>query len=167
MQHHQKYIRIAKPRVIVDPWFSTVTGHQRGGDQRVVLAKRERATDGMMSELEAKHSQKTGKNLKFSKNKCMFNRCRLEGKDIAEILVASSTKAEVRSQTRSGKPKRRRRGRKKLLLVGDDNFLPKEAHLEAFKSAGLPMRGFWTMSQRNRARLIGLSEPEPGTKRIS
>ena len=97
-------------RVIVDLWFSTVTGHQRSGNQCVVLAKREQATDGMVSELEARHSQKTGKNFKFSKNKCMFNCCRLEGKDIAEILIASSTKAEVCSQTRSGKPKRRRQG---------------------------------------------------------
>ena len=79
MQHHQKYIRIAKPsRVIVDPWFSTVTGHQRGGDQRAVLAKPERTTDGIKSELAASYSQKTGNNLRCSKDKCMINRCRLE-----------------------------------------------------------------------------------------
>ncbi|OCL02436.1 hypothetical protein AOQ84DRAFT_443368 [Glonium stellatum] len=150
MQHHQKYIRIAKPsRAIVDPWFSTVTDHQRGGDQRTVLAKPGRTTDGIKSELAARHSQKTGNNLRFSKSK------------------SSYTESEARSQTRSWKPKRRRRGRKKTLLVEDKIFLPKEAHLEAFRSAGLPMRGLWTMSQRNRARLIGQSEPEPGTKRIS
>ena len=97
----------------------------------------------------------------------MINHCRLEIKDIAEIFIASYTETEARSQTRSRKRKRRRRSQKKALPAGDDNFLPKEAHLEAFKSAGLPMRGFWTISQRNRARLIGQLEPEPGTKRIS
>ena len=119
-----------------------------------------------MGKLGVRYSQKTDKTL--SKNKCMFDHCRLESKAIAEILIASSTETEVRRQTRSRKTQRRRRGRKKALLAGNNNFLPKEAHLEAFKSAGLPMRGVWTMSQRNRARLIGQSEPdEPGTKRIS
>ena len=97
----------------------------------------------------------------------MINRCRLEIKDIAEVFIASYTETEARSQTRSRKRKRRRRSQKKALPAGDDNFLPKEAHLEVFKSAGLPMRGFWTISQRNQARLIGQSEPKPETKRIS
>ena len=70
-----------------------------------------------------------------------INRYRLESKAIAEILIASFTETKVRSQTRSRKIQRRTPGQKKALLASNNNFLPKEAHLEAFKSAGLPIRG--------------------------
>ena len=83
----------------------------------------------------------------------------------AEMIIASYNEIAARNQPNSWKRKREHR-RKKVLQVGEDKFLPKEAHLKAFRAAGLPMRGFWTMSQRNRARLIGQSEPEPGTTRI-
>ena len=40
-------------------------------------------------------------------------------------------------------------------------------HKEVFKTTGLPKRGIWTMSQRNRARALGKEELEPDVKRVT
>lgn len=140
MKHPQKQISITEPR------FSAL-GCQQGRDQRAVLAEQERTTDSRKGESVARYSRKRGNNTRYSETQ------------------ASHNEIAARNQPNSRKRKREHR-RKKVLRVGEDKFLPKEAHLKAFRAAGLPMRGFWTMSQRNRARLIGQSEPEPGTTRI-
>ena len=158
MKHPQKQISITEPRV------SALAGCQRGRDQRAVLAEQERTTDGRKGESVARYSQKGGSNTRSSETQSIVNRYTLESKH-AEMTIASHTEIAARNQPDSRRHKRKR-SRRKVPRVGEDKFLPKEAHLKAFRAAGLPMRGFWTMSQRNRARLIGQSEPEPGTTRI-
>lgn len=141
MKYPQKQNSITEPRV------SALAGCQRGRDQRAVLAEQGRTTDSSKGESVARYSQKRGNTTRSGETQ------------------ASQNEIAARNQSNSRKRKREHR-RKKILRVGEDKFLPKEAHLKAFQAAGLPMRGFWTMSQRNRARLIGQSEPEPGTTRI-
>jgi hypothetical protein len=158
MKHPQNQISIAEPRV------SALAGCQRGRDQRVVLAEQERTTDGRKSESVVRYSQKRGNNTRSSETQGIVNRYKLESKR-AETTIASRAEIAARNQSESRR-RRRKHGRRKVLRVGEDKFLPKEAHLKAFQAAGLPIRGFWTMSQRNRARLIGQSEPEPRTTRI-
>jgi len=158
MKHSQKQISITEPRV------SALAGCQRGRDQRAVLAEQERTTDGRKGESVARYSQKRGNNTRSSDTQGICNRYMLESKH-AKMTIASHDGIAARNQPNSRRRKRKH-GRRKDLRVREDKFLPKEAHLKAFQAAGLPMRGFWTMSQRNRARLIGQSEPEPGTTRI-
>lgn len=141
MKHQQKQISITKSRV------SAPAGCQRGRDQRAVLAEQERTTDGRKGESVARYSPKRGNDTRSSE------------------AQASHTEIAARNQP-DGRRRKRRYDRRKVLRVGEDKFLPKKAHLKAFQAAGLPMRGFWTMSQRNQARHIGQSEPEPGTTRI-
>lgn len=141
MKHPRKQISITEPRV------SALAGCLRGKDQRAVLAEQEQTTDGRKGESVARYSQKRGNNTRSSETR------------------ASHDEIAARNQPNSRRRKRKH-SRRKDLRVGEDKFLPKEAHLKAFQAAGLPMRRFWTMSQRNRARLIGQSEPEPGTTRI-
>lgn len=157
MKHPQKQISVTEPR------FSAL-GCQRDRDQRAVLAEQERTTDSRKGESVTRYSRKRANNTRYNETQGIVNRYMLESKH-AEVIIASHNEIAARNQPNSRKRKREHR-RKKVLRVGEDKFLPKEAHLKAFRAAGLPMRGFWTMSQRNRARLIGQSEPEPGTTRI-
>ena len=158
MEHPQKQTGITEPRV------SAPASCQRGRDQRAVLAEQERTTNGRKGESVARYSQKKGNDTRSSKTQGIANNYTLESKH-AETTIASHTEIAARNQP-DGRRCKRRYGWRKVLRVGEDKVLPKEAHLKAFQAAGLPMRGFWTMSQRNRARLIGQSEPEPGTTRI-
>ena len=158
MKHQQKQISITKSRV------SAPAGCQRGRDQRAVLAEQERTTDGRKGESVARYSPKRGNDTRSSEAQGIVDSYTLESKH-AETTIAFYTEIAARNQP-DGRRRKRRYDRRKVLRVGEDKSLPKEAHLKAFQAAGLPMRGFWTMSQRNQARHIGQSEPEPGTTRI-
>ncbi len=53
---------------------------------------------------------------------------------------------------------RRKKGKSERLLT--DLYQPPEEHTKAFKEAGLPSKGFWSLSHRNKARTISQLEVE-------
>lgn len=61
------------------------------------------------------------------------------------------------SKNTSKRSRRRKRQKKKAASKWHS-----EERLKEFQAAGLPFKGIWTPSQRNKAKRIIKSEPEPG-----
>lgn len=82
-----------------------------------------------------------------------------------EVLVPSKAKAASLTKRRRRKAQERQKKEKKKEELADVHP-PLEGHAKAYKGAGLPSKGFWFLSHRNRARRISQLEVEPDQSKL-
>ncbi|CAF9905810.1 MAG: hypothetical protein HETSPECPRED_005956 [Heterodermia speciosa] len=83
---------------------------------------------------------------------------------VERIHCTQEEQEQARRQQKQEQKRRARRRRKKA--KGKDKSTASSHQLpggraKAFQDAGLPSKGFWTLSQRNRAKRISQMEEEP------
>ena len=86
-------------------------------------------------------------------------------KDEALVLSKANATSSTKRRRRRKAQKRRKKEKRKEPLT--DVHPPLEGHAKAFKEAGLPSKGFWSLSHRNRAKRISQLEVEPDQSKLT
>ena len=90
-----------------------------------------------------------------------------DDKKIAGLMPSTAKDQDQAPQ--QGRRKRKAKGRRRKEEREDRRthlHRPPEGHAKAFNEAGLPSKGFWSFSNRNKGRRIAQSEAEPDESKL-
>lgn len=153
-----------------DHWFSTHTGHERSLDRRrrtsgneITRSPAAGSGSGQLKYREAGRQVHTDTLLAATQvNKYTKDEKREAGS------VPSKTKEhqQARRQQRRKHKAQERRNKRKRKDKSTALHGPPEGKAKAFKEAGLPSKGLWTLSHRNKAKRISQMEAEPDKNKL-
>ena len=178
-----------------EPWSSTTTDYNRDGSRPKYYAKRAGLSIGGNLNKVSQSEKRSDTNTKDVQNiNTDRNNVHVGGKDEEpprplgepDFLLTKLDPTEAETQKPSSMDKEGRKSEQKLprqkrprtprgspqtpcYLKGGSHFLkdPQLRLLSDFKDAHLPKRGFWTLSQQNRAKAIRQLGREPDINQIA
>jgi hypothetical protein len=166
-----------------EPWFSTHSGYERPTDRRWRSSGNKKARLPGRGLRYREASRQSLQDATFAVTQVNNNTKGdfIENVSGYSILLISEGKtrdadsipSKAKEQQQDGQRERRKRkarerckkGKMKGLLT--DLHQPPDRHAKALKEAGLPSKGLWSLSHRNKAKRISQSEMKPDESKLT
>lgn len=179
----ENYIMSFNSSWLREPWFTTHSGYERPAERRWRSSGNKKAR---LPGREPRHREDSRQSLLDATLAVTQVNNNTKGEFVENVLGYSillisedktrnedSMPNEAKEQQQAGQRERRKRkaperckkGKREGLLT--DLHQPPEGHAKALREAGLPSKGLWSLSHRNKAKRISQSEMKPDENKLA